>query len=1253
MTSGLTNVAVQAATLNGLSLSLTATPLTTPTAGRKTVNVILPSAPATVVAEEDLRIARQYDIEVATRAEMLTMLSEQGVAKGQRILVRNDERLDGFWSIWFYNPLNDDADEHGLVFEDVQSYRTADFFDVIDWYAAGYSAAEPPPVTYATIEARNLAEGPNPAHTLVRVLDDGSGAWAWFRYADDGTWTLVARQNSTVRFKEDFYDPNRVVYGVDTRDASMIPNRDGSWELRTLFNILKTKILDTAELNELFFSMVHFLHSQQDQVDWAFKTSFLSVIGFNERLTQTPVQAYDTTQNLLDFIDEVKPYRVKTRDLKRILTPNIDQANVHATDFDKPLYFDQRLNRYRRLNPAIPADMEIMRTTSPWKDWYDHYEKTEHDDETSRDFNPVRNFRMKMVFDRVDPYEIPIDSGFGWDLAPWDVLGWDGEERHLGSGGSATSRLFSYQPGAGMVENNLEELLDGYGFRGVSTDAQDLLRFPQDNSEWDVRGYDTSPEDITITVEKDNTIDGYQGRKVSVEMNDDSEFYGLRDPYNGPGHPEEFVPVQGNEAVAFITHTEWTAGAPDHYLSHINTKRIRRNTVRVSFQGIAASPEAVLVFRDGVRAPASEYTLNLAESYVEITLGRPRPEWVMVHAFGVGGVARIIEQVFRTGDGTTQVYALNQDPVGYVEVSVDGRVLPAEEVVVSGRSVALLTPPAKGTAVLILTFEASAVENPVTRLSREVLPYTEAKKWDLTRRTKVAVPAAEHTGTIVELDGKRLIPPFTSYAYLSAVRQFVSAGEVRNVRNLSIWFDNAPYTGRIRRADPAVFDSSDQSLGTGIFVVGDELFVNDASVVGKYMMVVVFENNEYSVNDGVLYINAEITEDSRIEVTTFQNADLMDIQTYTFRGNAEGLYGLSGTLPMNEFSLISQNGLYLTCGVDFDIKSYANTMRQSDTVGWDISGYDKNRFEDGSLGGPAGTSSLTIPGGQPTEHIIVATIFRGRAVSEPSTWGMISAQPSTSMMGDPKLIMEWGIAGFDTVPLESAVPVLTETPLGERAVYVMDECWQTFRWEDEDPRGPTPNQGRLVAEIRLDTAEIKVRTPVIDVEPRYTFPDRETAKPGVIWLNGERIEYFELTVQDDLYTFRELRRSTRGTRLSAEQRRVASLISDGETTAFTLPGGTMDSVPEVRVYNVDGTHVDLQSTLHFLAAKVGDDLVVTLNEPIEAGANVRIGQSYDLIHPAGTLVRNATQSEYDRRKAPYRIRKEVTDLALTTAGYAG
>ena len=50
-----------------------------------------------------------------------------------------------------------------------------------------------------------------------------------------------------------------------------------------------------GEFNNLFFVMINYLFSEQKNVDWIFKSSFLSVTHFLRELTQPPDYIRDNT----------------------------------------------------------------------------------------------------------------------------------------------------------------------------------------------------------------------------------------------------------------------------------------------------------------------------------------------------------------------------------------------------------------------------------------------------------------------------------------------------------------------------------------------------------------------------------------------------------------------------------------------------------------------------------------------------------------------------------------------------------------------------------------------------------------------------------------------------------------------------------------------------------------------------------------------------------------------------------------------
>ncbi len=288
-----------------------------------------------------------------------------------------------FWAIYQYNSSNSSFNliTSKFIIVQAQAYRTTDFYSTIDWYAqnftisnvvVSYSANVYPMITYASVTARTLGEGTNPTNTFVEI-NDGVNPWYWTAYDNvSQQWITVAVENGTIALSENFYSTSTVIFNPAEPVITNISNRDGSWEIRVLTDILYYDgLLTDLEINETFFSLLHFIHVQQTNIDWAFKTNFMTVAGYQIPLIQTGIETTDISSSLESYIEEVKPYRVKIRNYEQQYSPDIDNVYTHVTDFDKPVYYDAVLKKYRRLDPNNSADLEIMATTLPWQDWYE------------------------------------------------------------------------------------------------------------------------------------------------------------------------------------------------------------------------------------------------------------------------------------------------------------------------------------------------------------------------------------------------------------------------------------------------------------------------------------------------------------------------------------------------------------------------------------------------------------------------------------------------------------------------------------------------------------------------------------------------------------------------------------------------------------------------------------------------------------------------------------------------------------------
>jgi hypothetical protein len=464
-----------------------------------------------------------------------------------------------------------------------QTYNTADFIEDATWYDTATMAAnnlsvnDPPIVTYAATTTasgghiaaetvRDLTEGVQPTNRFVNLTGstNGNGGFIWTAYIN-GAWQTVAIQYGTVALSANFTKPANPVYAVSTLtapqavDLSAIQYRDGAWEMRLLVQALRYNgVLLDSEINQIWFDMIKFVHVQQNEVDWAFKTSFLSLLGLNVPLAQSPVQMVNQTTNITDYVDEVIPYRVKIRESTIQYTAPIDDANVHASDFDNPMYLDPSTNLYRPLDPQNAADQVILQT-EPWSDWYDNYLTAP---------TLIRNVTVTVLFDRLSP-------GVGnWDMSAWDNQLWDNGETDT----SAVYRILTeYAPTPGMppVDTTLllalggkEDQEDGGplasppgapvvydGFTNpASAQPLTLLGFDEDGLDTDSFDDITQPVPDGFAVTPD--ID------INPPLPSRPGGYDLRAPYYAPNHPEERVPFSADDGLQLVITTAPRAGAP-------------------------------------------------------------------------------------------------------------------------------------------------------------------------------------------------------------------------------------------------------------------------------------------------------------------------------------------------------------------------------------------------------------------------------------------------------------------------------------------------------------------------------------------------------------------------------------------------------------------------------------------------------------------------------------------------------------------
>ena len=289
------------------------------------------------------------------------------------VLVHSDSVASGNWSIYSY-------DKFRTVWLRTrnQSYDTRQYWNYNDWYAIGYTQFTKYDFsvnTYVELNSIDVAIG-----QLVKVRANHTGSWVLLeKYSTIVSidWTqmykVVGIQNGTIQFANTLYQFIGSKYGYDGSLYDLTPyDNCASIELRIILNSLKNDILINTLATEylnLFFTTVRYVLSEQNYVDWIFKTSFIKAQHHVGPLTQKVTYNNDNLADFEAYISEVKPYRTKIREYISDYT-NLDTSELSTTDFDLLPVYDTSIVPIATtiVDGKVQADDNRI-STYPWKFW--------------------------------------------------------------------------------------------------------------------------------------------------------------------------------------------------------------------------------------------------------------------------------------------------------------------------------------------------------------------------------------------------------------------------------------------------------------------------------------------------------------------------------------------------------------------------------------------------------------------------------------------------------------------------------------------------------------------------------------------------------------------------------------------------------------------------------------------------------------------------------------------------------------------
>jgi hypothetical protein len=257
------------------------------------------------------------------------------------VLVSSDIQVSNKWSLYNYN---------GTKWNRTVSQRfdTNLYWNYANWYASGYN--EFTEIKSLIDYSYQLTSIENDIGDTVKISSVGSGGWLLLEkianlQTEDYTqnYKVVGKENATIQFKDTLYNTNinKTGFDTDTFDTTFYDNQPVT-ESRVVLETLRDHILvDNLEVhyNELFIASIRYAFSEQPNVDWAFKTSFIKAQHNVGDMAQKVTFKNDNIDNYQDYINEVKPFKTKIREYVSSYEKVVPTNSV-VTDFDLPPKYD-------------------------------------------------------------------------------------------------------------------------------------------------------------------------------------------------------------------------------------------------------------------------------------------------------------------------------------------------------------------------------------------------------------------------------------------------------------------------------------------------------------------------------------------------------------------------------------------------------------------------------------------------------------------------------------------------------------------------------------------------------------------------------------------------------------------------------------------------------------------------------------------------------------------------------------------------
>ena len=205
----------------------------------------------------------------------------------------------------------------------------------------------------------------------------------WKYIASTNTFEQISIESETIKLKDTFF--------TDDTNATM------QTEIRALLLALRDIVFDNdSNWNEIFFGLMKYAYMEQEQLNWAFKSSYVFIEKEEQDLTVVDGFKVDNFDKVLKYFEDAKPYTAKVREYKDGKSPAKELIQYsQISDFDKPPYPDSATGNIRILDDFLQSDSNIIQTNNNYVKYFTYHSNANVS-------TPIRKIKDTIVFDRTN-----------------------------------------------------------------------------------------------------------------------------------------------------------------------------------------------------------------------------------------------------------------------------------------------------------------------------------------------------------------------------------------------------------------------------------------------------------------------------------------------------------------------------------------------------------------------------------------------------------------------------------------------------------------------------------------------------------------------------------------------------------------------------------------------------------------------------------------------------------------------------------